>query len=450
MLCGDSTPPGHEIPSIGCFQVASGQSASGTLDGRQFTVTVDAKGGPSCRLDGAAVPCGACTDGSNDACSVKVLIVDRNADGSVLFNVQRRRNDGRYIYSREVWDGYLALQQRALSSQGQAAPQQLPEGLPPVLPRALVPAVIVQTDGPGALASVAWETQGDYGCGRFVELDALDKLSAPDQVTDDGEPRALGVANGLWDFLYNWKNWQFDLRKIAQWRREQPDSYAADIAEVTLWRAWAWHDRGEGYANSVAPEGWKLFADRLAHAQSVLDQSKPRASKTPLWYQLSLSVGRDMQWDPKRDDALFREAIERFPGYVPFYLSMSDYLSPKWGGSYEAVDKLARETVAKSGGDYSLYTRIYWNLSDEEEDDFYLFNDSLASWPLMKTGFDRLMQRYPKSLWNLNAYAAFACRARDRDTYSSLRARIGQNVIAVAWPSNQSTDVCDERLLGHA
>ena len=70
-------------------------------------------------------------------------------------------------------------------------------------------------------------------------------------------------------------------------------------------------------------------------------------------------------------------------------------------------------------------------------------------WSSMKAGFEQLMKRYPKSTWNLNAFAAFACRANDGATYGALRARIGQNVIAFAWASNYSSDVCDERLLGH-
>jgi len=55
-------------------------------------------------------------------------------------------------------------------------------------------------------------------------------------------------------------------------------------------------------------------------------------------------------------------------------------------------------------------------LSDGEELGFDLFKNSKASWSLMKLGFDQLMLRYPKSTWNLNVYAAFACRANDGAT----------------------------------
>jgi len=42
---------------------------------------------------------------------------------------------------------------------------------------------------------------------------------------------------------------------------------------------------------------------------------------------------------------------------------------------------------------------------------------------------------YPKSKWNLNAYAYFACRASDGSTYGALRARIGVSSILQSPPS---------------
>jgi len=128
---------------------------------------------------------------------------------------------------------------------------------------------------------------------------------------------------------------------------------------------------------------------------------------------------------------------------------VGNYLSPKWGGSYEEVEALAqRTTKLPLGADYSLYTRVYWHVTGGEELEFEPFQDSLASWPLMKAGFEGLMKRYPKSKWNLNAFAYFACRADDGLTYGALRARIGQDVMPDAWASNRSAEVCDQRMLG--
>jgi hypothetical protein len=168
------------------------------------------------------------------------------------------------------------------------------------------------------------------------------------------------------------------------------------------------------------------------------------------WCGLRLGIARDAGWDHQRYRALFNEATQKFSWYVPLYLWAANYLSPQWGGSYDAVDALARLTTATPlGADYSLYARVYWHLTCDECLEFGVFQDSHATWPRMKAGFEGLMKRYPKSKWNLNGYAYFACLADDASTYGVLRARIGKDVIPAAWGSNHSTEVCDERLFGH-
>ena len=465
MLCGNQglPPTSTEIPTIGCFGVSSGGSARGVFDGHQFTVAVDVAGEPRCRLDNATVECSGCIGEQVPRCPVMLMIVSHNADKSVSLNVQRKADGEVYLYRIDSWNRYLEqrrTRQEAEAAQAQTAAPALPSGTPgmrqqsggPTLPPEIIPGSVEATDGAAALTAVAWKAQGAYGSGQFVKLDQLiETLSQPDQLTDDGMPRLLGVSRGLWEFLYAWKNWQSDLDKIAEWRKQYPDSYGADLTEAILWRAWGWQVRGEGYASTVTPEGWKLFSEKLAHADELLERCKSRASRSPLWYELRLAVARDIGWDRKRHQALFIEATQRFPWYVPLYLSAADYLSPKWGGTYADVDKLARRTTATPlGSDHSLYTRIYWELTQEEREEFEPFRDSNAAWSLMKAGFEGLMKRYPKSRWNLNGYAYFACRAHDGPTYGMLRARIGHEVVPAAWASNYSSEVCDERLLRRA
>jgi hypothetical protein len=429
----------NAIPGIGCFEVDAGKRATGTVAGGQLTITVSERGDPTCSLDTDAIQCNGCVTRSDPACPTQLLIVTHNPDGSVLFSVQRKADGNRYIYSQQIWDTWQRFQHPSASEVSEQ--QHLAR---------LVSATANPTDGPAALAAVGFRAQRAYAAEAFADLDELiEQLSQAEQLTDDGMPRALGISRGLSQFLDAWKSWKSDLDRVARWRSERPDSYGPDLVEVIIWRQWAWNARGVAYASTVTPEGWKLFNQRLARADEVLNRSKPVASKSPLWYQLRLAVDRDMGVDRKRVQPIFDEATRRFPWYVVYYQSLTDYLSPKWGGSYEAVDTFARQSVNnKLGSDHSLYTRVYWLLTDGEGPEFEPFRDSMASWSLMKTGFEGLMQRYPNSFWNLNTYAAFACRANDGPTYAALRTKIGLEVIPNAWPSNHSTDVCDERLLG--
>jgi hypothetical protein len=452
---GRGVPPvSSSIPEVGCFTVPGSSSASLSVAEAKFEIMVDAEGGTTCRLDGEPTNCQGCIGPHNPKCPVLMRIVGSNDDHSASFSVQRRADDLTFISSLQAWNEYL-------KSKADHTVEQTPQ--PAKVP---VAATVAPTpspantiadnpesngamDGPGALEYVGWEAQRAFEGGRFAELDQLiASLSQPSQLTDDGMPRLHGVILGLFGNMSQFREWGNYLRNIAQWRKESPDSYAADLVEVIVLRAWAWRMRGDGYAASVKPEAWTLYQEKISRASALLEKCKPRASRSPLWYQLSLGIARDAEWDKQRYRALFEEARRRFPWYVPLYDLATNYLSPLWSGSFEAVDALAQSTLATpQGRDHSLYARVYWHLTSFEPQDFDLFHDSLASWPEMKTGFESLMRSYPKSRWNLNVFASFACRADDAATYGPLRTRIGKGVWFDAWPTNYSIEVCDAHLL---
>ena len=63
----------------------------------------------------------------------------------------------------------------------------------------------------------------------------------------------------------------------------------------------------------------------------------------------------------------------------------------------------------------------------------------------MKVGFEDLMARHPKSNWNLNNFAKFACEAGDKKTFLALRRQIGKNVMGAAWQGSPNLDLCNEK-----
>ena len=113
------------------------------------------------------------------------------------------------------------------------------------------------------------------------------------------------------------------------------------------------------------------------------------------------------------------------------------------------MDAFIKEASAKAKDKEgsALYTRLYMSASGCGTCDqkFNLFRDTQVSWPEMKKGFDDLMRLYPHSAWNLNKYASFACQAGDKETFLSVRFRIGKNVVSEAWRPNYSFDLCDHQ-----
>ena len=63
----------------------------------------------------------------------------------------------------------------------------------------------------------------------------------------------------------------------------------------------------------------------------------------------------------------------------------------------------------------------------------------------MKKGFEDIVERYPHSAWDMNNFAAFACRAHDGDTYRTLRFRNRQQHPAQGVADQCLARRCEQR-----
>jgi hypothetical protein len=310
-----------------------------------------------------------------------------------------------------------------------------------------------ENDGPNGVRIVGQTAQLSWARRDYTALDNyFEDMAGPAEHFDDGGSHLIGLSHGLgFGFEANTtrKDWEQSLGQVREWRQKNPESTAVDIVEAQILRLWAWTARGRGSSRSVTPEGLKLFGERMKQAEEVLFRSKNRSSNNPLWYAEYLDVARATRWDRKEFRALYDAAITRFPDYYPFYFSMIRYLDPEWHGDIEEIDayiaEAAKQTEAREGK--IIYAQLYWYLADTRNQDFSLFEDSAANWADIKTGFEQLIAKTPKSIWNLNNFASLACRAGDADTYRRLRKQIGERIYDEAWPDNYTLEICDERLL---
>jgi hypothetical protein len=114
-------------------------------------------------------------------------------------------------------------------------------------------------------------------------------------------------------------------------------------------------------------------------------------------------------------------------------------------GSLADVQSFIRDISVTADGqrDFEKYARLYWTYSSLEEDNVALFDDSLATWSVMKEGFEELRHDYPHSDVILNAYAKFACMANDGDTYKDARVQLNGHISSAAWTTKVSLQHCD-------
>lgn len=302
-------------------------------------------------------------------------------------------------------------------------------------------------DGASGDAALGNLVTGLLNRGQTADLDRLfDDWNDPTERMADGRWKLSIFYKALSDEFSNGIAWDPVIAFISNWRHKEPKSRAAALSEVIYWYAYAWNARGTGYIGSVTPEGWKLFRQRLVKAQSVLEDSKSFAASSPLWTRLYIDVGIALELPGAELKKVFEQGVQSQRYFSPIYTGMVSSLTPKWGGSWQAVDKFVEEAVKDTPAEgTSLYARIYWHVYNDQESTFDLFRDSLATWPQMKRGFEDMVRLYPHSASNMNDFAAAACMAGDKATFQSLRFLLGKNVMPDAWPTNYSLDMCEHK-----
>ena len=227
----------------------------------------------------------------------------------------------------------------------------------------------------------------------------------------------------------------------ARWAKRHPNSPSARIAHSSVLISHAWAFRGDGYASTVKPEAWKPFRKYIAMARAYLEKHKAIAAVDPRWYEEMLTVAKAEGWKRDEVDRLLDEALDREPLFYQTYFEALSYLLPKWHGGTREIDDFARKAVQRTSKQegQGMYARIYWYASQAEFRN-QLFSDSMVVWPLMKSGFEDVIARYPDA-WNLNNYAKFACLAGDKLKARELLERTKVSIMSEAWQSREAPEM---------
>jgi len=307
-----------------------------------------------------------------------------------------------------------------------------------------------KADGPAVRNAMGCRAQQLLLSGDFERLESLmNQYAEKSEDLPDGSSHFEGLVGGLVDLLGSRSlTAESAFGYTADWRRRVRGSVFAELIEAMAFSEWAYAARGSGYANTVSSQAWRTFAYRTEMASAALADVANRAANYPLWYSLSLDVGLDQSKDKEQLRAIFDQGVKIAPNYRPLYRRMLRILMPRWGGSYEDVDKFINEVYAQTALalGYEPYAELYSMYARMEGDDLDLFRDTPAFWSGMRAGYLGLVKRYPKSDAVLNSFANFACRAGDKTEYNRLRSVIGRRISATAWSTKYSMDACDKQL----
>lgn len=225
--------------------------------------------------------------------------------------------------------------------------------------------------------------------------------------------------------------WQLHDQIHKEWIAKFPDSATAKIAHARFMMEYAWHARGDDYADKVDEKNLTLFKDRLAKANRILDGCSKQRSDCPMWSLTRMKVALGLQAELQEFDKLFRQAKADEPNFSPNDILRAYYLLPRWYGSEGEWEKAAlNEIFLEDGGGVETYAKVIMAQKRFYEN---IFDETEADWEKAKSGFQKMLLSDPDSRINLNVYCLLACLAGDQTTAHELFEKIGDTPVPTVW-----------------
>lgn len=287
--------------------------------------------------------------------------------------------------------------------------------------------------------AIAYTVSGDWA-----------KLDAMIQEYNTGFPTTSGGTHKLvlaWGGIYGLYAGDVSGKSIddvaTQWLKARPNSTGARMLQAMVFDVKAVGLRGEGAASSVDPDVWPKYKKLMVEEKEFLLKNKDIADKDATWYQEMEMVARNLD-DKELLYSTLQEGSKKFPTYQNIYLQAMEGRLPKWGGSAEEVEKIARMAAEnnKNQSGLSYYSYIWFNAISFQPEFITLLNKhEVISWDNMRQGWEDRYQQYP-STRTLNNILATACIARDKDVFLKADKMIQGQTEPDVWPQGVEYRTC--------
>jgi hypothetical protein len=239
-------------------------------------------------------------------------------------------------------------------------------------------------------------------------------------------------------------NFQYDLqhqtRIVADWEAAKGNDGFVSVAKAHVQVGQAWQARGNGFSKTVGPEAWNLYYKKLEAANAILDSASPHIKNSGPWYYLKIQIAYQHPKLRPAAEKLLNDAISKWPDCASFYSIPMQFASPKWGGSFEQMDAVARLAMEKSKTKWgaAYYSLLY--VQGFEENPQYTLPDGKGDWSLMKKGFRDLEshQGMNPAIWK--AFAGLSCQMRDREEARRLYDLFDS--VGGEEPADKESDAC--------
>lgn len=153
----------------------------------------------------------------------------------------------------------------------------------------------------------------------------------------------------------------------------------------------AWDARGDGYADSVSPKGWKEFAAHLNEAKNYLTQAWQLRPDLPLAAVLMEQVALG-QSEPEEIRLWFTRAVALQIDHKMAWDRMRWSLRPRWGGSKEEMLALGISALETKRFDTNAPWQFFATVADLESEEETPAGEHIYGrgtvWPHLQTMYE--------------------------------------------------------------
>ncbi len=120
-------------------------------------------------------------------------------------------------------------------------------------------------------------------------------------------------------------------------RKNWPQLPLADLIDGQLAIEAAWKARGNGTIDTVTPAGYRKFTEELQQADQLLTRAWEHDKTDPTAPTRMLTVCLGLEKEGGEMEKWFQRAMLARPGHFPALTAKLQFLTPRWGGSPEAL-----------------------------------------------------------------------------------------------------------------
>lgn len=240
---------------------------------------------------------------------------------------------------------------------------------------------------------------------RQRDFEALNRELGAIQAQADSNPSAEymeSLAFGLFESADY-------LPALNAWVSRDPSNYVARLARADYYYSAGWDARGSDWASNTSA---KQFADmNAAFARAKVDLDAATRSHPRLLLADLIRISIEQAGGTRRSvESAIAAGESDLPHSFQLYDTVENAQLPRWGGSYEEMERTARQAVKQNPGDprfYALFGEIYldeadraWRAGDTATALAY-FNDALAYGETYEALYSRADLNYKEGRSNL-------------------------------------------------